>query len=150
MNKTRLSTNVLNNPVFMKEVTLLHRPTLNYYFSWILFMFKLHVYFRTKNNERFTFDNVWILMLDFPTQPHIRHIEFPTNTVTFAFSIWITGFKIYFIKIPAFNLKYNFLLLHEPAFPIKIIQNLYICWSIFPSNHRLSRPFEHATKVCEV
>lgn len=113
-------------------------------------MFKLHVYFRTKNNENFTFDNVWILILDFPVQAHIRHIEFPTNTATFAFSIWITGFKIYFIKIPAFNLKYNFLLLHEPAFPIKIIQNLYICWSIFPSNHRLSRPFEHATKVCEV
>lgn len=95
MTKTQLSTNVLNNPVFMKEVTLLHciravvkhRPTFNYYFSWILFMFKLHVYFRTKNNERFTFDNVWILMLDFPIQPHTRHIEFPTNTVTFAFSI---------------------------------------------------------------
>lgn len=91
-------------------------------------MFKLHVYFCTKNNERFTFDNVWILMLGIPIQPHIRHIEFPTNTTTFAFSIWITGFKIYYIQYininnPAFNLKYNFLLLHIS--PISISDQNY-------------------------
>lgn len=79
--------------------------------------------------------------------PH-KHSDF----CIFNLNNWLKNLFIQYIILNnlAFNLKYNFLLLHEPAFPIKIIQKLYICWSIFPSTHRLSRPFEHATKVCEV